>query len=134
MSNRTLSFNRVHLREARQKVKENEFSFLRELRRTFREEANTLFTDHDALRSFAWGQGSVPSNDYEFFVERLDYKINGIDTKAISPNHALYAAMKDVNEFLDLFDDDDFRALFGDHAEVTITPHSIDVGFHDVGE
>lgn len=131
MSNRTLSFNRTYLADANRQVRELQFAFLRELRRTFREEADTLFTDHDTLRTFSWDQASNPDNDYEFFVNRLDYKINGIDTKSISVNSTIYPAIKDINEFLDLFDDGDFQVLFGDHASVTVTNHGIDVAFHN---
>lgn len=109
-----------------------EFKYLRSLRRAFRQEADTLFKDHSVLRRFTFTQASNPENDYDFFVNRLDYEINGVNTKNIDDSHELYQALKDINEFVDVFDDGELLRLFGDHASVTVTEHNIEISFYDV--
>src|SRR4051812_19771275 len=84
-----------------------EFKYGRAIRNAFREEANVLFHDHQELQNFSWNQASSPENDYDFFVNRLDVNVNGIDVNSLDQKHELFMAAKDVYEFIELFDDSD---------------------------
>lgn len=111
--------------------REFRFKYTLSLRKAFRGEADVLFKDHAILKRFSFSQSSNPDNDFEFLVNRLKYEINGVNTKFIDVGHELYNAMKDINEFIDLFGDEDLLVLFGDHALITVTSHSIEVSLFD---
>jgi hypothetical protein len=114
--------------------KELRFNYTLMLRKAFRAEANVLFQDHPTLKRFTFSQSSNPDNDFEFLVNRIEYQINGVSTKFIDPKHELYSALKDINEFMDLFDEDGFLILFGDHASVTVTAHNIEISLYDASK
>lgn len=112
-------------------LKQARHDYLRSLRVSFWEQSQELFTDHKELHSISWDQASFDVNDYEFFVNRIEVNVNGLDAESVPNNHKLYPAYKDVAEFMELYDDEDFKSLFGDFAHVVITREGIDVSFYD---
>lgn len=123
----TLGKQRCHIESIDDERKEVSYHYAKALRQAFREEADVLFEDHPDLECFSWSQCSVECNAYEFFVDRMAVSVNGNNDQQRQPN----AMTTDVAEFLEIFDDDDFRSLFGDHVKITVTEQGIDVAFHD---
>lgn len=100
-----------------------------ELRRFFHSEVIDIFNDHHScLEKFEWEQFT---RDLEGYFDRSTFKINGYWTILdVEENHLManvYAAAKDIEEFLGEFDTDDLRALFGDFVKVTVYKDHVNI-------
>lgn len=129
--------------EAKERMREAKAEAARIAQEAFKESAADLFTAHPRLESFGWNQYTPYFNDGDecVFGAHIDYpKINGEDEddsdtlrkerwvggeKPWVPNEnydaELGAALDGVKEFLRAFDDEDFKSLFGDHLEITVS-------------
>lgn len=102
----------------------------------FTDASTELFNAHPELDSFGWRQYTPYFNDgdtCEFSARTDEPAINGIDGGDIAEgwtykdevyparNPELIPLQKAVEDFLGLFDDDDFLDLAGDHVEVTVS-------------
>lgn len=112
---------------------QTDYEYRRSLRREFETTVKQLFKDHEGLGSFSWTQATDPDQDFEFFVNRWALLVNGITYQQIKNDKLLiYPAYKDVAEFIDAFDDDELKLLFGDHARVTVVHSIVNVYFWDI--
>lgn len=109
-----------------------------------------LFEKHPILESFSWTQFTPYFNDGDtctFSSQHADYlNITWTDgtadddlcdwdilqkEKRGEPITIKDAAFRDVFACMDVFDDDDVLALFGDHVQVTISRDGISVDEYD---
>lgn len=102
----------------------------------FKSAAKSLFADNSDLVSFSWRQYTPYFNDGDecVFGSHTDYPyINGSDPWDVEEDQKekSEAMQKKVVAFLGVFDDEDFKSMFGDHCEVTVTPTEIEVEEYD---
>jgi hypothetical protein len=103
-------------------------------------EAKALFEKYPEMEEFSWTQYTPYFNDgdqCEFSANNCDPQINGDDVRGQKWNRMtkqyevidspFAAAWTAVKEFLKQFNDDDCLLMFGDHAEVKVTPEGITV-------
>ena len=98
----------------------------------FRNAAKSLFQENSDLVSFSWAQYTPYFNDGDpcNFYAHADYPdVNGICVDDI-PEEKMALADK-VVAFLEVFDDDDFETMFGDHCKVTVTSTEIEIDGYD---
>jgi hypothetical protein len=115
----------------------------------FKEATSTLFQEFPTLEYFAWRQYTPYFNDGETCefsanVDDIDFKFTDedeereyfgllnlkyydgkkyVDQTALSVNDS---AVKEILNFLELFDDDDYLGMFGDHAKVVVTKTGVE--------
>lgn len=100
----------------------------KETRAAFREGCERLFASHPKLKSFGWTQYTPYYCDGEqcvFGVNTCQPFVNGVDDYGdiheSGPTEQEHAALgEEVQEFLQEFDDDTMRIVYGDHVEVTV--------------
>jgi len=129
MSYKSLNNQRAQSIAIKELTQKNDLDGSVEMRRTFREESNKLFSDHPCLKSFSWRQFTDPDCDYEFYVHRCDRLLNGCQYQELSDN--LKFAAKDVSEFLEEFTDGDMHWLFGDCVEICVNINTIMISLFD---
>ena len=114
----------------------NHYKNDRQRRIAFRDESRVLFQDHPLLKDFSWVQASDPDCEYEFVVNKYGMKVNGLPFTSLEKNDSyfnqLISAYKDVAEFLELFSDDDFLQMFGNHVEIYVTNEDIRISYFDI--
>ena len=96
----------------------------------FKTAALELFVKHPVLKSISWTQYTPYFNDGDpcYFSSRHAYATIKFVT---SDESEQLKAGKQVNKFLDNFDDDDMETLFGDGVKVIITKDGIEVEDYD---
>lgn len=103
--------------------------------------AKELFEKHPEMETFSWNQYTPYFNDgdsceFSANTEQESISINGEDAYEIAKDtdwsgskpkplpedelSPLLPAQKDVAEFLQNFDEDDYETMFGDHCEVVV--------------
>ncbi len=102
------------------------------VKNAFKKAAKSLFDENEGLVSFSWTQYTPYFNDGDECIFRTgceDADINGEDPwDQDEENKEKFKALQDkVVPFLSVFDDDDFKTMFGDHCKVTVTPTKIEV-------
>lgn len=103
-------------------------------RAVFNKAVQSIFVTYPEIEKFSWTQYTPYFNDGDIcaFTAYIDgdyLYINGKDYYDIGPSHPLVTrgAFKYVSDFLECVGPDMLETLFGDHAEIVITPTSIDV-------
>lgn len=115
----------------------------KEAQKVLQEGAEFIFNKFPAIQSFGWHQFTPYFNDGDECIFRVDadydygIKINnktldefevpeGLtkeeNKKAQDKTNEIYQV---VGAFIGLFDDDDMKAMFGDHVEITVTRNGI---------
>lgn len=131
--------------DLRARIKELKDQIKDEVKTFFTEEAEKLFRANPNLQSFAWTQYTPYFNDGDacYFGVRddpeYDISVNGVrgsnagpeypsNAKYGSPAYKQYESLKKealvdhykVAEFLQQFDEEDMKTMFGDHVKVTV--------------
>lgn len=98
---------------------------------TFKEGTDALFEAHPTLHSISWTQYTPYFNDGDpcEFSSNANYatlnneegEFEDADGYAVNYAPPSAEARAAVEEFLGVFDDDDYLQLFGDHQLITIT-------------
>lgn len=117
-------------KEARKKIQEALVEGCRLAREAFKEASTELFDKHPKLESFSWTQYTPYFNDGDECCFSVHYDcpdINGeygydLDEK----NTDLIAAQRDCEKLIKQFDEEDMKAMFGDHVQVTVTRGSVE--------
>lgn len=120
----------------------------------FKEAAAELFEKHPNLNSFSWTQytpywndgetcefsahtdyfnlsmkkaaeAQVPGLEDEDYDEEEDFSAWSIKRTPDSQLSELQRAGKDIAAFLEIFSDEDFEAMFGDHVKVKVTRDAV---------
>jgi len=115
-------------KEAKAKMKAAMEEANKVVKDAFKDASQTLFTENTGLVSFGWKQYTPYFNDGDeciFGAHTCEPNINGECGYDLPEEHDALATK--VREFLATFDDDDFKTMFGDHCEVTVTPTEIEV-------
>ncbi len=103
------------------------------VKEAFRNAAKSLFADNPDIVSFSWTQYTPYFNDGDecTFGAHIDYpEINGSDIYDVveeDQKEKRQALHDKVVTFLRVFDEDDFRTMFGDHCQVSVTASEIEV-------
>lgn len=98
----------------------------------FREAVEMIFNEHPGLVAFSWTQYTPYFNDGDecVFSANTDYldiqfgdeeELKAYYASSSAPASGKHEADKAVKNFLRLFDDDDYKAMFGDHIKVIVT-------------
>lgn len=114
----------------------------------FHAESTKVFERHPKLESFSWRQYTPYFNDgepCEFGVDNdyIDIKFDGKEFEEVGEwtfksDHRKYhteeqdtaglqEAYADIRVLLDTFDEEDYKFMFGDHAEVVATKDGVEV-------
>lgn len=120
---------RSKINEWREKAKEEAEKF-------FQEGAKQLFDKFPELESFGWRQYTPYFNDGDVCTfsagtdepdinDVMGYDIYGEEYKHLVP------LQDEVSKFLNVFENEDLEAMFGDHAEITVTRDDIEVNRYD---
>lgn len=100
------------------------------MKASYFELAKQLFVDYPVIETISWVQYTPYFNDGEetIFSANLDsFQING-DDRWDAEYHKRGCDKKvydAVEEFLNAFDEDDYKDLFGDHVKITLTAKEI---------
>lgn len=125
---------------AQERIKAAREEAQRLARQAFTDESAKLFAAHPDLQSFAWRQYTPYFNDGDecrFGVRCDEPDVNGqsggeLDSgveygraptytrKQVRPPSAEYLLQEPVAKFLNVFADEDMKAMFGDHVKVTV--------------
>jgi len=103
------------------------------VKEVFQKAAKSLFADNAELVSFSWTQYTPYFNDGEecVFGAHIDYpEVNGEDpwfAQTDENQEKMKGLQKKVTAFLQVFDRDDFKSMFGDHCKISVTPAEIEV-------
>lgn len=115
---------KLRYKEAQEKVKEARREMERVAKVAFNQGAQELFATQPTLTSFGWRQYTPYFNDGEecvFGANVEEPMVNGVhvygDEEEGKYNDKLAT---EVTEFLRGFDEEDLKALFGDHVEVVV--------------
>lgn len=100
-------------------------------KKAFHDSLGAIFDAHPIMTSFGWNQYTPYFNDGDeckFSANIDEPDINGENSWNWPDDHdkALDAAETAVSRFLECFDDEDFKAMFGDHVEVVVTREGIE--------
>lgn len=106
----------------------------------FENASKQLFTENPTLKSFSWTQYTPYFNDGNecVFSAHTDYpEVNGydeygyktdgdedIEAGSLEEHKRLVALVRDL---LTNIEEDDFRTMFGDHVQVTVTRKGVEV-------
>ena len=106
----------------------------------FRELADEVFENNPDLVSFSWTQYTPYFNDGETCVfsantgyPEYTYKNSEGETVSYDENYGdgdgevNEKLEKDITNFLEKFDEEDYESLFGDHCKVIVTKTKIEV-------
>lgn len=127
--------------EALKKEKQSILTKLKEQAQdVFNETAKEIFEKHPKLHAFGWTQYTPYFNDgdtCEFGVNKdVHICFNGKEFEDVSnwtfesenkwakeakAEQGLKEAAADISELMEALDDEDFKQMFGDHMEVTVT-------------
>lgn len=118
----------------------------------FNKYSQELFVSHPNLESFSWTQYTPYFNDGDecVFSARTDYidvefdgeVHEGADKYDLGtgygkefkyhPDLSEYQkALKDILEFLSVFENQDFKDIFGDHVRVVVSKNGADTDYYD---
>lgn len=126
-------------------------------KQAFLDSVKDLFIKHPEMESFSWSQYTPYFNDgdecvfsahtdtelisvngddgYEICGSDHDYtNANGVYESVPKPReqwHPMFDAQKSVAEVLGNFDNDDYRAMFGDHVAVTVTKDAVETSEYE---
>ena len=119
-------------KEVRTKIQELQAEKTALVKQIFTEAAKQLFNKWPQLTNFSWRQYTPYFNDGDacvFSVNHYDPVINGAcsgDDEALEITN-FNEIQDEVADLLQQFDDNDFLAMFGDDAEVTVTVDGIEI-------
>src|SRR5574343_365503 len=112
----------------------------------FKECTDELFSKFPTLESFGWVQYTPYFNDGAeclFSVNRDYLQVNGLESETfttyqlidgkyrsvpnieVDPDGSLTMMAKSIKDSLSIFDDEDFKFIFGDHCQVTVESDEI---------
>lgn len=119
-------------KEVRTKIQELQAEKTILVKQIFTEAAKQLFNKWPQLKSFSWSQYTPYFNDGDtcvFSINHFEPEINGVDyfDSEASGMTNFEEVRDEVSDLLQQFDDNDFLAMFGDHAKVTVTVDGIEI-------
>lgn len=95
-----------------------------------------LFSKYPEMETITWNQYTPYFQDGDeciFSANVSDALVNGKDRYDVRGDAKAMARLQDVTNFLALFDDEDYKGMFDDHVEITVTREKILVEEYDHG-
>lgn len=133
--------------EIKNKLKDLKKQYLDAAQDEFKKASNELFEKYNRLKSFGWRQYTPYFNDgdvCEFSARTYSPSINGRDEyndedDDLINGENLYKAkdeeakdiIKNIKDFLKMFDEDAYQSMFDDHVEITVTKDKVEVEHYE---
>jgi hypothetical protein len=139
-------------KEIKKSIKKLQDEAKKQVANLFKEAANDLFKENPQLIDFGWEQYTPYFNDGDECIFRTSSgypRINGYDNNTgdfdeecytsngeLLPDQTKYPKLTDkqkealekkVINFLNNFEDDDYKSMFGDHQQIVVTREGIEV-------
>lgn len=159
MSENNVQALQKHILVQREKIKRQQEELAEQVRKVFAAGAKEMFKQYPDLEYFAWTQYTPYFNDgdpctFRTNTDYLELKMqpNSTDETTYYTDHFFPHGVKGrmeregrtemtrlekvgcaVSKFLEVFEEDDFLNMFGDHARVIVTREGVTTELYDHG-